>query len=496
MFPLLTTILFLPLLGSLLALALRRRPLACRRATLLVALGEFGLVISLFTLDLKGHAGPLGKWLLAEDFPWIERFGIRYSLGLDGISLMLILLTTFLFVLCVLVSWKQISERVGSFHFFLMGMETGILGVFLAADLFLFYLFWEFMLLPMFFLIGMWGHEKRVAATIKFLLYTIVGSLLMLVALIGLYVIHGSQTGSYTFSLPELMQTKFSAGAEWWLYLAFLLAFAIKIPVIPIHSWLPDAHTEAPTAGSVILAGLLLKTGAYALIRFGFPLFPHAARLSVPLLLALGLGGLFYASWIALAQKDIKRLVAYSSIAHMGLVVIGIAIWDAMTMPGAILQMINHGLSTSALFILVGMLDERVHSRAIESYGGLWGKMPVFSAFFLLFAMASLGLPGLNNFVGEILILLGTFRTWPWVAGLGFAGLVFTMIYILWLIQGTLFGEIRNEQIRRLPLEDVSSREAAILLPLAAAVLFIGLHPGPVLNILQEPIEGLLALVK
>ena len=449
MFPLLTTILFLPLLGSLLSLALRRRPLACRRASLLVALSEFGLVISLFTRDLNGHAGPLGKWILAEDFPWIERFGIRYSLGLDGISLMLILLTTFLFVLCVLVSWKQISERVGSFHFFLMGMETGILGVFLSADLFLFYLFWEFMLLPMFFLIGMWGHEKRVAATIKFLLYTMVGSLMMLAALIGLYLIHGSQTGAYTFSLPELMQTKFSAGAEWWLYMAFLLAFAIKIPMIPIHSWLPDAHTEAPTAGSVILAGLLLKTGAYALIRFGFPLFPNAARISVPLLLALGLGGLFYASWIALAQKDIKRLVAYSSIAHMGLVVIGIAVWDAMTLPGAILQMINHGLSTSALFILVGMLDERAHSRAIESYGGLWGKMPVFSAFFLLFAMASLGLPGLNNFVGEILILLGAFRTWPWVAGLGFAGLVFTVIYILWLVQGTLFGEIRNEQIKK-----------------------------------------------
>jgi len=496
MFPLLTTILFLPLLGSLLALALRRRPLACRRATLLVALGEFGLVISLFTLDLKGHAGPLGKWLLAEDFPWIERFGIRYSLGLDGISLMLILLTTFLFVLCVLVSWKQISERVGSFHFFLMGMETGILGVFLAADLFLFYLFWEFMLLPMFFLIGMWGHEKRVAATIKFLLYTIVGSLLMLVALIGLYVIHGSQTGSYTFSLPELMQTKFSAGAEWWLYMAFLLAFAIKIPVIPIHSWLPDAHTEAPTAGSVILAGLLLKTGAYALLRFGFPLFPNAARLSVPLLLALGLGGLFYASWIALAQKDIKRLVAYSSIAHMGLVVIGIAIWDAMTLPGAILQMINHGLSTSALFILVGMLDERVHSREMENFGGLWTEMPVFSAFFLLFAMASLGLPGLNNFVGEILILLGTLQKWPGVAGIGFAGIVFTVIYILWLVQRVLFGEPRNTQMKGQLTEDITLREAVILVPLAAAVLFIGLYPAPVLNLLQEPIEGLMVFLK
>jgi NADH-quinone oxidoreductase subunit M len=496
MFPWLSLILFLPLLGGVLSLALWRRPLSCRWATFLIALADFALVIGLFTFNLKGQVGLTGKWLLAEDFPWIARFGIRYSLGLDGISLMLILLTSFLTVLCVLVSWKQITQRVGAFHFFLMFMETGVLGVFLATDLFLFYLFWELQLIPMFFLIGMWGHEKRVYATIKFIIYTIVGSLSMLVALVGLYVIHGAQTGQYTFALYQLIQTKLPPGTEIWLYAAFLLAFVIKIPVIPVHSWLPDAHTEAPTAGSVILAGLLLKAGAYAVLRFAFPLFPTAARSSVPLLLVLGLMGLFYAAWIALAQKDIKRLVAYSSIAHMGLVVIGIAIWNMMTLSGAVLQMINHGLSTSALFILVGMLDERVQSREISNFGGLWGKMPIFSAFFLLFAMASLGLPGLNNFVGEILILIGTFRTWPWVAGIGFVGLVLTVIYILRLVQGTLFGETRNPRIKELYMEDITVREAAILVPLAVAVLFIGLYPGPVLNLFQEPIEGLMALLK
>ena len=496
MFPWLSTILFLPLLGGFLALVLWRRPLACRWVVLLVALADLVAVIWVFALDLKAQAGPTGKWLLAEDFPWVERFGIRYSLGLDGISLMLILLTTFLIVLCVLVSWKQITERVGAFHFFLMFLETGILGVFLATDLFLFYLFWEVQLIPMFFLIGIWGHEKRVHATIKFIIYTLFGSLLMLVALITLYVIHGSQTGSYTFALSALLRTKLSPGTEVFLYGAFLLAFAIKIPVLPVHSWLPDAHTEAPTAGSVILAGLLLKTGAYGLLRFGFPLFPAAASSSIPLLLGLGLGGLFYAAWIALAQKDIKRLVAYSSIAHMGLVVMGIGVWNRLTVSGAVLQMVNHGLTTSALFILVGMLDERVHTREMDNLGGLWGKMPVFGGFFLLFAMASLGLPGLNNFVGEILILIGTFREWPWSAGIAFAGLVFTVIFILGLVQGTLFEETGNNKIKEQRMEDVTVREAAILLPLAAAVLFLGLYPGPVLHLFQGPVEELIALLK
>jgi NADH-quinone oxidoreductase subunit M len=454
------------------------------------------LVIGLFACNLQGRVGPGGKWLLFEDLPWIERFGIRYSLGLDGISLMLVLLTAFLSALCILVSWKQIATRVGAFHFFLMLMETGILGVFLANDLFLFYLFWEIQLIPMFFLIGIWGHENRVYATIKFILYTISGSLLMLAALIGLYILHGSQTGQYTFSLQLLIQTRLPLGTEKWLYAAFLLAFAIKVPLIPVHSWLPDAHTEAPTAGSVILAGLLLKTGAYALLRFAFPLFPTAARMSVPLLLGLALAGLFYAAWIALAQKDLKRLVAYSSISHMGLVVMGTAVWNSLTLSGTVLQMVNHGLTTSALFILVGMLDERVHSRQVEDFGGLWSRMPVFSAFFLFFAMASLGLPGLNNFVGEILILIGTFGGWPWVAALGFAGLVFTVIFTLWVVQRTLFGETRSPQIRGQALPDITAREAAVLIPLAAAVLFIGLSPGPILSLLQEPIGGLIGLLR
>jgi len=494
--PWLSVIIFLPLLGALLSLVFWRRPLLCRWASLCVTAADLILVICLLTLNLTGKSGPTGTWLLVEDVAWIERFGIRYSLGLDGISLVLVLLAAFLGFLCVLVSWKQIDTRVGSFHFFLQLMQTGILGVFLSTDVFLFYLFWEIQLIPMFFLIGMWGHERRIYATIKFIIYTIVGSLLMLIALIGLYLIHGSHTGTYTFSLYQLMHTSLEPGTEIWLYAAFLLAFAIKIPVIPVHSWLPDAHTEAPTAGSVILAGLLLKTGAYALLRFAFPLFPMASRLSVPLLLVLGLIGLFYASWIALAQKDIKRLVAYSSIGHMGLVLIGVAVWNVMTLSGAVLQMVNHGLTTSALFILVGMLDERAHSREIANFGGLWKRMPVFSAFFLLFAMASLGLPGLNNFVGEILILIGTFRGNPLVAGIGFAGLVFTVIYVLWLVQKTLFGETRNEQVKTLIRTDITAREVVILAPLAAAVLLIGLFPAPVLNLFQEPVRGLIAILK
>ncbi len=495
-FPWLTAIVFLPFVGSLLALCFAHRPMLCRWTSLWVSLVDLFLVASLFTLNLPWQSGPAGKWLLTENHSWIESLGIRYSLGLDGISLMLVLLTAFLIVLCVLVSWKEIDARVGTFHFFLLLMETSIMGVFLATDLFLFYLFWEIQILPMFFLIGIWGHEERVYATVKFILFTLAGSLFMLIALIGLYLIHGAQTGQYTFSLYQLIQTPLGPSTEFWLFAAFLLAFAIKIPVFPVHTWLPDAHTQAPTAGSVILAGLLLKTGAYALLRFGFPLFPEAARFSVPLLLVLGLIGLFYAAWIALAQRDIKRLVAYSSIGHMGIVVIGIAVWNTITLSGATLQMINHGLTTSALFILVGMLDERVHTREIVNFGGFWKKMPGFSTFFLFFALASLGLPGLNNFVGEFLVLVGTMKAWPVVTWFGFAGLVFTVIYILALVQKTVFEEIRNEHFREQPLADLTFREVLILAPLAAAVLLIGFHPQPILNLFSGPIEILTGFLR
>jgi NADH-quinone oxidoreductase subunit M len=488
----LSLIVFLPFFGSLLALLSWRHPKLCRWTSLAITLADFLLILSLLTMDLKAQSTTGLRWLFVEDFPWIERFGIRYSLGLDGISLVLILLTAFLGVLCVLLSWKQIENRVGAFHFFLLIMQTGILGVFLSTDLFLFYLFWEVQLFPMFFLIGIWGHERRIYATIKFVIFTMTGSLLMLIALISLYLIHGNQTGTYTFSFTQLIHTPLSWPAEILLYAAFLLAFAIKVPIIPVHTWLPDAHTEAPTAGSVILAGLLLKTGAYALLRFAFPLFPTAAKLSVPLLLGLGLVGLFYAAWIALAQKDIKRLVAYSSIAHMSLVVIGIAVWNVLTLSGAVLQLVNHGLTTSALFILVGMLDERTHSRDLSDLGGLWRKMPVLSAFFLFFAIASMGFPGLNNFVGEILILVGTFRENTAISVIGFAGLLFTVIYILWVVQSTLFGETRKEHT----FWDVTTRETVILVTLAIAVLFIGLYPGPVLDLIQESVQGLLELLK
>jgi len=337
-------------------------------------------------------------------------------------------------------------------------------------------------------MVGVWGHEKRILAAFKFILYTLSGSLVMLIALIALYVMHGHQTGNYTFNVQELMRTTMSFKVEVLLFLGFLLAFGIKIPLLPVHTWLPDTHTEAPTAGSVDLAGLLLKTGVYALFRFAIPIFPHAFQTLAPLLLVLGVAGLFYGAWVALAQADIKRLVAYSSIAHMGMIVIGVGIWNAMSLSGAVLQMINHGLTTSALFIMIGMLDERIHSRQFAVLGGLWGRMPVFSAFFLLFALSSLGLPGLNNFVGEILILIGAFKASPVVAILGFFGIVLGVVYILRMVQDALFGEPRAEHV----LWDINFREGVILGALALAVLFIGLHPGPVLRLLEAPVQAML----
>jgi NADH-quinone oxidoreductase subunit M len=427
-----------------------------------------------------------------EDYAWIPSVGIRYTLAADGLSVMLLVLTAFLGVICVLLSWKHIHEKVSAYHFFLLLTLTGILGVFVATDLFLFYLFWEVQIIPIFFLIGIWGHEGRTRTAMKFILFTMAGSLFMLIAIIGLYVIHGRQTGTYTFALAPLMETSLPGGLQGWLYAAFMLSFAIKIPIVPVHTWLPDTHTQAPTAGSVILAGLLLKAGTYAVFRFAFPLFPVAFRASVPVLVVLGLIGLFYASWIALSQTDMKRLVAYSSIGHMGLVVLGLAVFNAVTLSGSLLQMINHGVSTSALFILVGMLSERIDSRQFRDFGGLWRKMPVFSAFFLFFSMAALGLPGLNNFVGEILILIGTYRVSPLAAAFGFAGLLFGVIYVLRMVQDTIFGEFRGKESA---LRDLDSREILILGALTLSVLFLGLWPKPVLGLFEGPVNGLIKVM-
>ena len=487
-FPLLGIIVFLPLMGGLAALVCRQNEPACRRIALTVMLADLALVLSLFALGTGPQpAGLAGNWLRVEDFSWMDSLGIRFTLALDGINLMLILLTTALGALAVLVSWKEITDHVAAFHFFLLAMLTGVLGVFLATDIFLFYLFWEIQAIPMFFLIGIWGHERRIYATVKFALFTISGSLVMLLALLSLHLIHARQTGETTFALLQLMHTAFSLPLELTLFGAFALAFAIKIPLIPVHTWLPDAHTEAPTAGSVILAGLLLKTGVYALLRFAFPLFPTAAQFFTPLLLVLGLTGMFYAGWIALAQEDLKRLVAYSSISHMGLIVVGLAVWNVTTLSGSLLQMINHGITTSALFILIGMLDERLHTRKLSELGGLWKTIPVWSGFFLFFSLASLGLPGLNNFVGEILILVGTFTDRPWAAVAGFIGLLWTVVYGLRMLRESLWGEARN----RPGIADLTNRELAILIPLCLGVFWLGLHPGPALELFETALTGL-----
>ena len=488
-FPVLSAIVFLPLLGALFILIFPDTPGSARRASLAVTLLDLTLVALLLFL---GTENPSGEWLRMEDHAWIPSLGIRYTLALDGVSLMLLLLTALLGVLSTLVSWDQIRERQRSYYFFLLLTLTGILGIFVATDLFLFYFFWEIQVIPMFFLIGIWGHEKRTRTAVKFIIFTMTGSLFMLIAVIGLYVIHGRETGIYTFALAPLMKTSLTPGAQGWLYAAFMLAFGIKIPMVPLHTWLPDTHTQAPTAGSVILAGLLLKTGVYGVFRFAVPLFPLAFRASVPLLMVLGLVALFYASWIALSQTDIKRLIAYSSIGHMGLVVLGLAVFNAITLSGSLLQVINHGISTSALFILVGILNERIDSREFKDFGGLWKQMPVFGAFFLFFSMAALGLPGLNNFVGEILILIGTYRVHPVFAAVGFAGLLFGVIYVLRMVQDALFGDLRGEVSL---LRDVNTREVLILGTLALCVLFLGIYPKPVLSLFEEPVKLLMVSV-
>jgi NADH-quinone oxidoreductase subunit M len=483
-FPWLSLLIFLPLAGALLCVLRRSRPEECRALTLATTGTVFGFALWLFLRYRGGSSG----CLLAEDYPWIERFGIRYTLGLDGLSLLLVLLTGFLLTISVLVSWRAIDRHAPLFYGLLLLMESGILGVFLALDLILFYLFWELMLIPMFFLIGIWGHGRRIYAAVKFFLFTLAGSLLMLVAILVLYFAHGSQSGDYTFALAALKGTVLDGSMEWWLFGAFLVAFAVKVPLVPVHTWLPDAHTEAPTAGSVILAGLLLKTGVYGLLRFAFPLFPVATAASLPWLGGLALAGIFYGAWIAAVQEDAKRLVAYSSVAHLGYVVLGLAAWNVTALEGSILQMINHGITTGALFAMVGMIDDRARTRRLDELGGLWARVPVLSCFFLFFALASLGLPGLNNFTGEILILLGTFQTRPELAIPAAAGVVLAAAYMLRLVREVLWGEpLGNE-----PWADLTLREGLILVPLALLVVWLGLYPATFLVPLKEPVRLLL----
>lgn len=485
--PVLSLLLVWPIVGAFALIALKKHELAAKYTAVGVTVVE--LLFSCWCWTAAGQqpsAAPDGFFLF-EDYAWIDSLGIRFTLGMDGMSLLLVIMTALLTFIAMLVSWQTVRRRTVLHYILLLLMASSIIGVFLALDLFLFYLFWEMMLIPMFFLIGIYGHGRNIYSAIKFFVVTLAGSLLMLLAIIGLYLIHGAESGEYTFGLSGLIGTAIEPTVGLWLYGAFLLSFAIKFPLVPLHTWLPDAHTDASTAGSIDLAGLLLKTGAYGLIRFGYPLFPEAARTLTPMLTFLAVTGILYSSWIAFAQKDMKRLVAYSSIGHMGFVALGIAAWTPVALSGAILQMVSHGVTTSALFAMVGMMASRAGTREMSAYGGLWGKVPVLSSFFLLFAMASAGLPGLNNFVGEFLILTGAYQVAPTATILAFLGLVLSLVYTLRLVQELLFQKERQAVV----MVDIDVREGLILAILAAGVLYIGLHPAPLLDMLHLPVATL-----
>ncbi|WP_419786386.1 complex I subunit 4 family protein [Pseudodesulfovibrio sp.] len=477
-FPLLTALILLPLLGGLTGLFFLRHPAQARLIGLITALAELVLVLAALPMVMNGT--------LVEKFQWIPLLHVEYSLAMDGLSYVLVLLTALLGVLGILTSWREISEGVAVFHCLLLAALSAAIGVFLARDLLLFYLFWEAQLIPMFFLIGRYGHERRQYAAIKFFVFSMVGGLPMLLAVIWLLL-----TGVDP-SLAALAASPVQGTAQAWCAFAFILAFGVKTPMLPVHTWLPDAHTQAPTAGSLLLAGVLLKTGGYAMLRWAIPLFPQAVSAAAPWLAGVGLAGLFYASWIALAQKDAKRLVAYSSVAHMGLIMFALFAHDRTAMSGAVVQMVSHALTTGALFVMVGMLAERFHSRQLADYGGLWGKMPVYGGFMLFFGVASAGLPGLSNFVGELMIMLGSFRVYPVGACLAFFGVVVGLAYVLRLLQGTILGKPGPITLTAENM-DLNGREILILSVFAVAVLLVGTHPGPLLDLIREPLDALMA---
>ena len=402
--------------------------------------------------------GASAEFQFVELAPWIPAFGIDYHVGVDGISLWLVVLTGFLTPISLLSSWESIEKKTKEFTFFVLALEAFMLGVFVALDLFLFYVFWDAMLIPMYFLIGVWGYDRRIYAAIKFMLYTMAGSVLMLVAILGLAYLHSEATGSYSFDYARLLSMQIApatavSGSSWRLR----VAFAIKVPLFPFHTWLPDAHVEAPTAGSVILAGVLLKMGTYGLIRFAFPLFPEAAAFFAPYIAVLAVIGIVYGALVAMVQPDMKKLVAYSSVSHLGFVVLGICALNANGLQGAVYQMVAHGISTGGLFLIVGMLSDRRHTRLISEYGGLKGVIPRLTAVFLIITLSSIGLPSLNGFIGEFLVLLGAFRWEPRYAVVAASGVILSAVYMLWMVQRVYYGEVTNEKNRTLP--DLSSRE-------------------------------------
>ncbi len=494
----LTLVTFFPLVGVLVLFFIQpERKNALRWTALVTSLITFG--ISMWLLAEFNAKNPDLQMVI--DLPWIQVAGwnISYSMGVDGLSILLVLLTTFLTPISILSTWTAIEERVRDFMLFFLLLEVGMTGVFLAQDLFLFYVFWEFTLVPMYFLIGIWGGPNRMYAAIKFFLYTMAGSLLMLLAILWLGIYQG------TFSVPELIaKGGIPANIQIWLFLAFAAAFAIKVPMWPLHSWLPDAHVEAPTAGSVILAGVLLKMGTYGFVRFNIPMFPAAAVKLAPWMALLAVIGIIYGAAVSYAQRDIKKLVAYSSVSHLGFVMLGLFALNPQGIQGGILQMVNHGLSTGALFLLVGMIYEQTHTRDFDVYGGLWKLTPVFGTLSLIVALSSMGLPGLNGFVGEFTILLGAFGSdaigSPWYAGLAAIGVILAAVYMLYMFQKMFLGPEGSvvEEVKKHghSIKDLNLREIITLVPILVLIFWIGLYPKPFFALMAPTVDKLVAAVQ
>lgn len=485
-YPILSTLIFLPLLGTFIILFIKRsRENLIKRTALIFSIITFLLSIPLFTgnnFDRTTY-----KMQFVERHSWIPSWNITYYLGVDGISILFVLLSTLITISCVLVSWNSIKAKVKEFFIAILIIESAMIGVFCALDFFLFYLFWEAMLIPMYLIIGVWGGPNRIYAAVKFFLYTLIGSVLMLVGIIVLYFYSGR-----TFDILEMMTKSYPLKMQFWLFWAFFAAFAVKVPMFPVHTWLPDAHTEAPAAGSVILAAVLIKMGAYGFLRFSMPLFPQASKAMLPVMLTLSVIAIIYGAVICLAQTDFKRLIAYSSVSHMGFVTLGIFALNSQGLEGGILQMINHGIVTGALFLSIGIIYERTHSREISDHGGLSTPMPIYSAFFMVFTLASIGLPGTNGFIGEFLIILGGFTSNKLAGVLAATGIIIGAVYMLWLYQRIFFMEV-NKKVAGLP--DIDFREIITLAPLIILIFWIGFYPDAFLGFMHESVRHLLQRV-
>ena len=479
-YPLLSLMIFIPVLGAFLLLFIRNAA-TVRWVALAFSIVELGLCIPL----LLNYDSSLANMQFGESLKWVSAWNINYTLGVDGISILFVALTTLLTTISIMVSWTAIQDRVREFMIAILFLEAAMIGVFASLDLFLFYLFWEAMLIPMYLLIGIWGGPNRLYAAVKFFLYTLVGSVLMLIAIIAVYFAAGR-----TFDVLAIMNYKFTLTFQFWAFAAFFAAFAVKVPMFPVHTWLPDAHVEAPTAGSIILAGILIKMGAYGFLRFSLPFFPDAAIAWTPAIMILSVIAIIYGAYMAFAQTDFKKLIAYSSVSHMGFVTLGIFALNSQGLEGGILQMLNHGVSTGALFLAVGVIYERTHTRLIADYGGIAAKVPVYATFLLIITLSSIGLPGTNGFIGEFTILLGAFLHYKPYAVIASLGIILGAGYMLWLYQRVAFGKITNPHNEQ--LSDMNSREVIAALPLVALVFAIGLYPNAAFRVMHASVSNLI----